>query len=507
MQQKTHCRNQLMKKYFVIFLTLLSILQIEVQAQVSSSPSIVIVGAGLSGLYQAFLLEKAGYQVTVLEAQHRLGGRILTERDRGAQDLYQELGATRLPDTHLRVQRLVNELGITLDEFLVNQDTAIYFFKGKRFLEGAHAQQQVSPDLMTFLEFSPKEIAMGFKKVKTYYPSLGIDLLKPFSDEAIFHQTLNHPQLAQLSQQSYQEFFQSQHASTGAQRLLEAINGSEFRQYSALLFLYQERHDQLWDRTFKIHGGNDVLTNTLAKHLTSTIHLNSTVEKVKWSSEKKQFFITYAHQGHSKNIQADYVFMSTSSHALKKIQFEPSLSEKKQQLIESTPMQQVARINLRTKERFWKKEGQSGLVVAYTDLPIERIWDMTATQEGTEGILTLYVQAQKATDLCSIKEEDYQHIVLQEVEKVLPSIRAQLLSMNRWCWKQADTIGGGWAIYHADNAHLLHHWWENEQSFNDRLYFIGDHTSPMVGWIEGALESSERATKSFLRHNQLVVHE
>lgn len=40
--------------------------------------SAVIIGAGISGLYAATLLEKAGVDYVILEARDRTGGRVLS---------------------------------------------------------------------------------------------------------------------------------------------------------------------------------------------------------------------------------------------------------------------------------------------------------------------------------------------------------------------------------------------------------------------------------------------
>src|SRR4051794_33831512 len=64
---------------------------------------IVIVGAGIAGLTGAELLQRAGHNVTVLEASERIGGRILTTDD-GI-----DLGAMRFPDTHELTEWYIKE--------------------------------------------------------------------------------------------------------------------------------------------------------------------------------------------------------------------------------------------------------------------------------------------------------------------------------------------------------------------------------------------------------------
>src|SRR5687767_7911812 len=48
---------------------------------VKNGRSVVVIGAGFSGLACAYELISAGYNVTVLEARNRIGGRVLSFRD------------------------------------------------------------------------------------------------------------------------------------------------------------------------------------------------------------------------------------------------------------------------------------------------------------------------------------------------------------------------------------------------------------------------------------------
>src|SRR4051812_13616549 len=90
---------------------------------------IVVLGAGVAGLSAAYELGKAGYDVTVLEARDRVGGRNWTIR-RGAklemtdgsrqvcefdQDLYWNCGPARLPSHHQAVLGYCRELGVALE--------------------------------------------------------------------------------------------------------------------------------------------------------------------------------------------------------------------------------------------------------------------------------------------------------------------------------------------------------------------------------------------------------
>ncbi len=74
--------------------------------------SVIIIGAGVSGLYAATLLEKAGVDYVILEARDRTGGRVLSGEVAG---LHVDMGAAWFwPQIQPEFAQLIGQLGLTV---------------------------------------------------------------------------------------------------------------------------------------------------------------------------------------------------------------------------------------------------------------------------------------------------------------------------------------------------------------------------------------------------------
>lgn len=77
----------------------------------SGNPDVIILGAGVSGLNAAWLLEQQGLKVLVLEARQRVGGRVLTLFD---QPGYPEMGFNSMAAGYGRGIDAAKRAGIAL---------------------------------------------------------------------------------------------------------------------------------------------------------------------------------------------------------------------------------------------------------------------------------------------------------------------------------------------------------------------------------------------------------
>jgi monoamine oxidase len=77
-------------------------------------PDLIVVGAGIAGLYAARRLARAGARVTVLEGRSQPGGRILTERPSQSASPV-ELGAEFVHGRSPELHQLIKEAGLELE--------------------------------------------------------------------------------------------------------------------------------------------------------------------------------------------------------------------------------------------------------------------------------------------------------------------------------------------------------------------------------------------------------
>ena len=86
---------------------------------------VIIIGAGLTGLTIAYLLQKKGVGATIIESRDRIGGRIHTVATESNSDL--ELGATWFGSGHVNLRGLLDEFNIGYFEQYQEGESALVY--------------------------------------------------------------------------------------------------------------------------------------------------------------------------------------------------------------------------------------------------------------------------------------------------------------------------------------------------------------------------------------------
>ena len=105
---------------------------LELPDDAGSGKTVAILGAGVAGLCAAYELDRAGYDVVILEASRRIGGRSLTLR-RGDvlkemhtdaqvcqfdEGLWLNVGPGRIPHHHVHVIDYCRQFGVALQPYI-----------------------------------------------------------------------------------------------------------------------------------------------------------------------------------------------------------------------------------------------------------------------------------------------------------------------------------------------------------------------------------------------------
>ncbi|TFJ97663.1 cytochrome P450 2H2-like [Platysternon megacephalum] len=278
------------------------------------SKKVVIVGAGISGLTAAKLLKDAGCKVLILEASNRVGGRILTYREK---DWYVELGAMRLPRDHRIVREFITKFKLKLNPFYNTNDNAWYLANNVRARSG---DVDRNPNILQ-------------------YPLLPTERGKSASE--LYDQTLDKVTTdCRALKEKYDSFSIKEYLikegklSRGAIDMigdLLNIDGSFH-----VSFLYSVMDGIAFKEGFdEITGGFDQLPEAFYKGMHRDILFQSTAVKILHDNEKVRIFYCGPRTSLPSSVTADYVLVATTAKAARLIKFSPPLSSNKTHVLRS----------------------------------------------------------------------------------------------------------------------------------------------------------------------------
>ncbi len=463
-----------------------------------SGKKIVILGSGIAGLTAAYELSNAGYEVTLLEARDRVGGRAFTAR-KGTQltelggeaqtctfddGHYINLGPWRIPYHHRGYLHYAKTLGVPLELFNNDNDHSyIYFDKGSGPLSGrAVRKQEIAADTRGYAaEMLAKQVNQG-----------GLD--KDFSagDKELF--------LDYLRSEGYLTGKDFRYVGTeGRGWAVEPGAGLNPGTPSSPYALTDILHSRTWaalksvsdfdqQRTmFQPVGGMDQLPASFARHLKPTIIRKShVVQKISQSPDRVE--VTYMDgNGRQGTVVADYCLCTIPLSVLRTIDLQVSDPFKK--AIGGASYALVGKIGLQMKRRFWEEDHAIyGGHIYFDNFDIGSISLPSTGWMGQKGVLLGYYQfGSNAAKVSAMSLAQRQAFAVSEGQKVFPQYAENTESAFSIAWHRVQYNMGGWAQWSTEGRNTAYPILNEPDG---RIYLAGEHLSYLTGWQEGAIESA-----------------
>lgn len=439
--------------------------------------SIVILGAGLAGLAAGYELKRAGHNVTILEARKFAGGRLQTLRGFG-DGQYAEAGPLSFPQEHTFTFGYAQDFNLPIRPSNGFGLETMANIRGSRFRINLNGSANVPFSLKS------SERSAGVFGLIPFYLE---DYIKKVGNPR--HDDWPSDDLKELDSISLKQLLENLGASDGAIDIIAAsqlgILGFGLDSISAMDGVVTEAIAPS-TINYEIAGGNDLLASAFKKKVKKQFKKQSTVLRIE--QNETGVTITYQTKEGVETITADRCICALPFPVLKNIEISPGFPEDKRQAINELKLTPVTRTFQQFRTRVWETDRLSGYGIS--DLEIQNTYSPTATQTGRRGILVSYTGGQRALDMSAMSEKDRQKFVLRKMGSLFSNLDAQYESGTSYVWHEDSRALGAFTYFEPGQMTTL---LPLAQRPEGRIHFAGEHTSAWHGWMNGALESGNRA--------------
>jgi monoamine oxidase len=411
-----------------------------------------VIGAGLSGLAAAYALKD--WNVTVLEARPRIGGRVLSFNFKENPELVCELGGEWVGASHTRMRALCHDFGIPL--------------KDHRF-EASLMQDGVVKRPGQW-DFSPTAKAAFEKFRKTYEHYTQRDRLR-------------------LDQYDWWTWLKEIGFSEEDLLLRDLQDSTDFGETIRMISAYAAAAEYFEsspanEMDFKMEGGNSRLVNALASRLPGTSILHGmVVEKITQRGGR----VTVTAGG--RDFSADACICTVPARVLNKIVFDPPLPAAHRAAAEQLQYARIVKNQILFKERFWGAEDFS----LVSDVTSHYYFHSTQNQRGKQGILCSYAIGEKADVLASQSSDRRSEIITRDLlplDRKAPELALNIQSMP---WQRDAYTQGAYAFYRPGQWFTVR---PILQQPHGKVLFAGEHLAEWQGFMEGAVVTGEAAAQA-----------
>ena len=476
--------------------------------------SVIVLGAGLAGLVAAYELRQAGYDVKVLEYNHRAGGRSWTLR---GGDEYTELGGFkqkcefdpglyinpgpwRLPYHHYGMLDYAKRFKVPLEAF-----------NGLNFNAYLHSEKA----------FGGKP--QRYRHVQTDFRGHVAELLAKTTNQGALDSTISHEDKEKLLESLRhvgrldKDFRYVPATNVSTSRGFEVDPGGglsgkpvdskpiglqDLLQSNLWNFLATDFDYDISPSLFQPVGGMDRIAMALHREIAPVVQFGAKVTAIQQSEQGVAVsYVDAQHSGPPRTARADWCVCTIPLSILSKIPM--NVNEKMLAAIQTPQYFGSVKIGLQFKRKFWEDDERIYGGITYTDLPIQQIsYPSTAMNVPGKGVLLgAYVWDVNAFEFTAMTPAQRVQKAVELGAQIHPQYKAEFENGIAVAWHRAPFVQGCFCFW-TDAQRERHY--NNVCEIDGRIVLAGEHASYLPAWQEGAVTSALDAIGRL--HKKMVAH-